>query len=335
MTLYAGTGQPGRVYRYDGGTTWTLVSGDLDAVVLCLCSHNGVFYAGTSTDIYGAGIGKVYRYSSGTTWTQVGGDLDNQVASLITYNGNLIAGTSRDGMKTYTLDGSNWVLRQNHGHDGTRSMAVIDGNLYEGDWFYDIIYRNGAIVLDPNVSGIWGSCIWDFAKHDGYIYAGAYAGTYFYSSNGINWTGVTIGDYSYDDNIWAVESCHNRLYLGGANLRYITSPGGSETVVMTASVLSLLNYGGVLYIGTGEEYGWYAGFGAGAVYSYTGSGTPTLISGTLDGGVQVLYTPVFGFNIWVYKSGAWQPVTDIWARKGGAWQPVSSVDVNKDGWKPI
>ena len=42
-----------------------------------------------------------------------------------------------------------------------------------------------------------------------------------------------------------------------------------------------------------------------------------------------------GFNIWVYKSGAWQPVTDIWARKGGAWQPVSSVDVNKDGWKPI
>ena len=42
-----------------------------------------------------------------------------------------------------------------------------------------------------------------------------------------------------------------------------------------------------------------------------------------------------GFNIWVYKSGAWQPVTDIWAHKGGAWQPVSSVDVNKDGWKPI
>ena len=42
-----------------------------------------------------------------------------------------------------------------------------------------------------------------------------------------------------------------------------------------------------------------------------------------------------GFNIWVKKSGAWQPVTDIWARKGGAWQPVSSVDVNKDGWKPI
>ena len=42
-----------------------------------------------------------------------------------------------------------------------------------------------------------------------------------------------------------------------------------------------------------------------------------------------------GFNIWVKKSGAWQPVTDIWVRKGGAWQPVSSVDVNKDGWKPI
>ena len=42
-----------------------------------------------------------------------------------------------------------------------------------------------------------------------------------------------------------------------------------------------------------------------------------------------------GFNIWVKKSGAWQPVTDIWARKGGVWQPVSSVDVNKDGWKPI
>ena len=50
--------------------------------------------------------------------------------------------------------------------------------------------------------------------------------------------------------------------------------------------------------------------------------------------------PPIGFvydawNIWVKKSGAWQPVTDIWAYKSGAWQPVSSVDVNKDGWKPI
>ena len=40
-------------------------------------------------------------------------------------------------------------------------------------------------------------------------------------------------------------------------------------------------------------------------------------------------------NIWVKKSGVWEPVTDIWAYKSGVWQPVSSVDVNKDGWKPI
>ena len=50
--------------------------------------------------------------------------------------------------------------------------------------------------------------------------------------------------------------------------------------------------------------------------------------------ITVYYTRA-ARNIWVYKSGVWESVTDIWAYKSGAWQPVSSVDVNKDGWKPI
>ena len=62
---------------------------------------------------------------------------------------------------------------------------------------------------------------------------------------------------------------------------------------------------------------------------------PDPINSTYDKGRPELGFIYGGFNIWVYKSGVWESVTDIWAYKSGAWQPVSSVDVNKDGWKPI
>lgn len=348
MTVYAGTGSPGRVYRYGGGTNWTLISGDLDEVVLCLHSHGGSLYAGTSTGTGGGGIGKVYRYDGGTTWTQVGGDLDQQAASLVTYGGDLIVGTVGtfgDGMKTYRLDGDNWVLRQNHGGDtrGTRAMAVIDGNLYEGDYYYDIIARNGSLVLDPNVSGVWGSCIWDFAQHGGVIYAGAYDGRYWYSSDGIIWSdyrGAPFTGHAYPgDMIWAVDSFNGDIYFGCKALYKTTS----HTHVWTAPgdrrscILALLSDSNTMYIGVGNELGYESQTpDSGYVYSYTGSGSPTLISGALGHGVQVLCFHVeAGWNIWVHKSGVWEPVTDIWVYKNGVWESVSAVDVYKEGWEKV
>jgi len=339
MAIYAGTGTPGRVYRYGGGTDWTLISGDLDKVVLCLCVYNGSLFAGTSTGVRGdfVRVGYLYKYAGGTTWDQVGSAFDEMVSSLVIHNGKLHIGVGTSGMKVYQLDGDNISSVYDQGGDtrGCRAMLSHENNLYQGDWLYDIIYQDGDIVLDPNVTGSWGSCIWDFAYHDGVIYAGAYRGTYWYGL-GTSWNkyhGSPFTDPGVaDQDIWAVDSFKGDIYFGSLSLYKSLS----YDHVMTASdgqVLSLVNDGNTMYIGTGGELGYWDKSGIGRVYSYTGSGSPTLISGALDTGVQCL--TLDGWNIWVKKSGAWQPVTDIWARKGGAWQPVSSVDVNKDGWKPI
>lgn len=69
--LYAGTtsmdgGGIGRVYRYDGGTSWALVGDNMDHAVCSLAVYQGDLYAGTAW----SGM-KLYRYEGGTTWTQV------------------------------------------------------------------------------------------------------------------------------------------------------------------------------------------------------------------------------------------------------------------------
>lgn len=71
--LYAGTmstsnptGGVGRVYRYDGRTSWTLVGDNLDNQVSSLAVYKGNLYAGTAWN----GM-KLYRYEGDTSWKQV------------------------------------------------------------------------------------------------------------------------------------------------------------------------------------------------------------------------------------------------------------------------
>ena len=342
MALYAGTGTPGKVYRYNSGTDWTLISGDMDGAVLCLCSYNGVLYAGTGRR--DSSDGYLYKYMGGTTWEQVGGALDTQVSSLAIHNGNLYIGTGRNVMKIYRLDGDNVVLvydRTGGYAYGGRSLFSHGGNLYQGDWLYDIIYRDNAIVLDPTVTGIWGSCIWDFAENGGVIYAGGYDGRYYYSSDGISWSNYrgapfTAGDYP-EDNIWAVDSFKGDIYFGCAALykgtahTHIWSSPGDKYI----NILSLLNDGNTMYIGVGGDLGFDIWPTSGYVYSYTGSGSPALISGEFDGGVHCLAFHD-AWNIWVKKSDEWIEVPEIWVKKGGVWNPVTEVWTKKGGvWNPV
>ena len=311
-----------------------MVASNLDQVVHCLATHNGVLYAGTQTEVGVHGTGYVYRYHGGTSWSQVGSSIDNGVMSLISHDGYLIAGTRSQGMKTYRLIDGDWVLRSNLGFRGTRSMAVIDGNFYEGDFLRDKIFRNGDQVLDEA-----GSCIWDFAKHNGTLYACAWRGTYWYSTdNGVTWTdysGAPFTDYELPaNNIFSMDVFKGDLYFGCKGLirghtHIWDAPGNDESTIST-----MINDGNTMYLGIGGDQGYNSHLQPGYVYAYTGTGIPTLISPSLDDGVQVLFI-VDGWNIWVYKSGTWHRVTDRWTYKGGTWQPVSSVDVNKDGWKPI
>ncbi len=70
--MYAGTSgiDEGKVYAYQGGTTWTAISDSLGYAVLDIIEFDGELYAATdSGSSYFAGVGKVWRYQGGTSWT--------------------------------------------------------------------------------------------------------------------------------------------------------------------------------------------------------------------------------------------------------------------------
>ncbi len=209
--LYAGTDSSNgaRVYRYDGGHSWTDV-GRLgsDEDVLSLAVYNDQLYAGTYPS------GGVYRYDGGTTWEPVGG-LGNHVFSLAVYDDGvygekLYAGTYPSG-HVYRYDGPitsggggyKWT---DLGHLGplipplgantsVDSLIVYNGKLYGGTSPSGHVYRYDG--LDSEKHGIWSDLgqlgsndtVTSLAVYNGKLHAGTSPSGHVYRYNGPNnWT---------------------------------------------------------------------------------------------------------------------------------------------------
>jgi hypothetical protein len=161
-SLYAMTGNPAEVYRYDGGTTWTKVSQTTAGTIASggtasidrirsSAVYNGSLYVGTEE----ANATEVYRYDGGTTWTKVsqatagtiasGGTASiNEVRSMAVYNGQLYVGTVEGTAEVYRYDGGTTWTKVSQSTAGTiasggtanidtaNTMAVLNGNLYMG-----------------------------------------------------------------------------------------------------------------------------------------------------------------------------------------------------------
>ncbi len=300
--LYAGTSNPGVVYKYNG-TTWTAISSSLGYAVLDIIQFEGNLYAATmSTSYPHSGVGKVWRYEGGMSWTLVGDNLDDQVCDLEVWNGDLYAGTAWNGGKLYCYDPDTntfeYVGAVLPGWSGIRAMYVSSYcYLQLGDIGYDIFGRfDGTnFYYDEFHSG---SCIYDFAEFNDALYGAAYTGRLLRSTNGINWS-VVLG--YYDGNMWELEPFQGDLYMSYDNGELASlDTSGDRSLVWTApdGIISMVTDGdcGVLYFGIGGEAGAYYGSstsGTGYVYEYIGTGEPTLISGAMDTGVQCLYIPPF------------------------------------------
>jgi len=295
-SLVCGTSGPGQVFAYQSGTTWTLISGVLGQAVLDLIEFEGDLYAATMSSSPMSGTGRVWRYEGGTNWTMIGDNMDAQVCDLVEYNGQLYAGTAWNGGKLYrydpAIDGFAYVGAVG-GWSGVRAMYCFGGWLQLGDIGYDKFGRYDGSTFYYDLHG-GGSCIYDFAEFNGALYASAYVGRLWRSTDGINWS-VVLG--YYDGNLWELEPFQGYLYASYDNgeLAQVDS-SHTRTTVWTApsAIISMLADGdSVLYMGTGGEAGAYygSGTGTGYVYSYSGSGSPALISGPLGTGVQCLYLP--------------------------------------------
>jgi murein DD-endopeptidase MepM/ murein hydrolase activator NlpD len=301
--LYAGGHNPGVVYRYLNGI-WEPISPELGYAVMDLTMFNGQLYAAVTTGFGGYdGVGKVYRYEGGKKWTLVGDGMDHAVISLAVYNGELYAGTGRGAFRLYKytpgttncgiqdwtkiIDYSRW--------NGVRSLYVSHGYLLMGDTYYDRIGRwdgkNFYADLDD-----YGWCIYDFQDFGGYVYAAAYDGRLWRSSDAIHWN-VVLG--YYDGNMWELEVFQNKLFMAYDNgeLRVYDGTGdlrGELVFRAPDSIISMATDGEYLYLGTGGDAVGYGAkrTGIANVYMYDGRNVVQISSEDQMGeGVQVLYVP--------------------------------------------
>jgi hypothetical protein len=302
LTTYAGGSNPGVVYKYLGGTAWGTISPELGYAVMDLIIYDNHLYAGVTTGFGGyEGTGKVYRYDGDKTWTLVGDGMDHAVISLAIYQGDLYAGTGRGGFRLYkyTLGATNcgienWTRVVDYGWNGVRSLYVSHDYLLMGDAGMDYFGRwDGSNFYADLADG--GSCIYDYQDYGGYVYAAAYAGRLWRSSDGIHWD--TVLDY-YDGNMWELEQFGNSMYMAYNNgeLRSYSGTGdlrGGLVYAAPDGIVSMVTDGQYLYFGTGGDAVGYGpeSEGIASIYKYDGAAPPTLISNEdeFGAGVQVLY----------------------------------------------
>lgn len=251
-----GTTAPAAVYRR-GTDGWEQVGDVLaadGASVTDFATHDGTVYAALTTDTaQGDGEGRVAAFD-GENWTTVGSGLADEVTSLAAYDGSLFAGVSYGRGRLYRYDGgSSWTRVVDRGDwQGVGAMEVFDGRLYLGDSLYDLFgYYDGSVFVQEADRG--GSCVYDFAVHDGELYASAYSGI-LYERRGGDWDRVLDDGY---EGILELESYAGDLYLGlsDGRVRTFDPTTGARTTVDTLddSVVALSAGDGPLYAGSGQN----------------------------------------------------------------------------------
>ncbi len=306
LALYAGGTNPGVVYRYDGGTTWTVVSPSLGWSVSALAVYGSKLYAGTIGDSRWGPTASVWRYDGGTTWTQVASGLGSMVTALTVRQNRLYAGTSWSGALLYRYEDSpgSWTLVVADAELGgfRAAYSAPDGYLYLGDYTYDRIGRYDGSGYTRVLGEREGSCIWDFASYGGNLWASAYEGLAWTSGDGATWTSQLLSDNHGD--AWGLEVyqgslcyCETPTWQSSAIATRVCRFGGgviwSEALrgdtYLGLGAICLLASGNKLYWGYGGESTYHdlRWLVEGRVYAYDGASVQQIGSG-MGLGVQSL-----------------------------------------------
>ncbi|BAP55850.1 hypothetical protein THII_1553 [Thioploca ingrica] len=237
----------GQVWRYNGGTNWTLV-GTMGTSVMDLITYRGALYAVVTDYMYRDGDyknGKLYRYQAPNNWTKVGG---------LSYTGFRTA-----------------IVSSVSGRD-----EIIIGELNTDAWSAYSPEIGLELRSDPG-----GSCVWDFAEYNGAVYSGHYWGPIYKTTDAYNWT---MELFEGDRHFWALETFKRKLYVGGSGGYYSPHSGrldfleGSNLVTVweyptqsdTDGItrLAVAPDDSILLIGTGILDGYYTGNGKAEVWVY-------------------------------------------------------------------
>jgi hypothetical protein len=289
LHLYAGTGDPGLVYAYQGDMSWVpICQRPLGATVYCLAQYQGNLYAGVGSEL---GVGQVYRYDGQGWWSLVGDRLDDAVTALALYQGHLYAGTAWNGMSLYRYDGAcTWtrIAQEQLSWSGVGALHASGyGFLQIGDNNMDVLGRYDT--RNFGTDGDWGGCcIYDFAEYDGALFAGAFMGVLYRSGDGVHW--VQHRGFLPCVQILELQPFQGYLYTGSDNngagglLARTRWPGSPETVWTSDDSISAMTADGdrAIFFGGASQTG-------GVAYRYTGLGAPAPIGAHLGGRVAALY----------------------------------------------
>jgi hypothetical protein len=296
--LYAGTRQIpswfegiGKVWKYEGeGTNWTLVGDNLDLQVSALVVYYGNLYAGTSSLNKTPYTGSLYRYdyeggtlNPNSDWTKI----------VDTATGLGMPNPDTDWLGFRCLYVSD-ITGEDILHIG--DIEGSPGNGY-GDFFghYTVTGNEPGFIVDAKFKDKAQSCVWDFAEYNNELYACAYKGLVYKSTNGFSWT--AIRDTYQDYNSWEIEAFRDYLYITDGPQFSKSVDGINWNAVWTNSdgydIISMIGTKNFMIFGTGCEAGYYDGASAtiGKVYVYDETGDPQLISGNMSGGIQTLMYP--------------------------------------------
>lgn len=229
--LYASvfkSGAPAKIYRWDGGTTWTIVrTGSINAAYL----SSG--FAGYKLETYGSNLyygeddqsdGSNFYSYNGTTFTTLNtdgfGDAQNHaVMSMKVYNGNLYIGTHHEWQesKVFKYDGSNFTqifdAGSNNNSIEVKSMTTDSSYLYWGT--YNDAGGHGSVYkYDGTTTTEIGNNLGSTNDNAGIdsltvLDSKPYAGTY-------NWSG-TAQVFEYSGGLWTKVNTDGFGTGGGAN----------------------------------------------------------------------------------------------------------------------
>jgi len=202
--LYAGSGNSGIVYVFDG-TTWSTSYDSPEAIIYSMCVYNGKLYAGS----YSSGI--VYVFD-GTTWSTSYDSPEVYILSMCVYNGKLYAGSGNSGI-VYVFDGTTWSTSYDSPEVYIFSMCVYNGKLYAGSYSSGIVYvfdgTTWSVSYDSSEAIIYSLCV-----YNGKLYAGSGNSGIVYVFDGTTWS------TSYDSpEIYIYSLCvyNGKLYAGSGN----------------------------------------------------------------------------------------------------------------------
>jgi hypothetical protein len=236
--LYAGCGsgsELSRVYRYDGGTTWTWVMTEYNgAYISSLCSYNGKLYAGND-------VGEVYEIIGVDNYERLGTTVGttSNVRAMVVYKDKLYISGSGNGV-VYRWDGGSTFT--SIGDIGAtyhiNSLVVMNDVMYaslSGSTLSGYVYKWDGVGTTT-----WSSCgrlgtsteLRQLCVYNGQLYGTSYtlANLYRYDG-GTTWSAYALGSSTRG---YSLTTYDGKLIIGGYNGGYVYTVGTGEAIYGTA-----------------------------------------------------------------------------------------------------